>query len=544
MATQSTTTRKAETITGSDFRRMIAGSYRAFLREHEYINSLNVYPVPDGDTGTNMLLTLGAVARAVEEAPRDGIGSLSKRAADSAIMGARGNSGVIFSQLFRGIARGLSGKQEATSDEIGKAFQYGVLYAYRAVARPVEGTILTVAKGIAKGAHRAVRERLPFDEILIEAVRAGREELKRTPELLPVLKSAGVVDAGGQGLITFLAGCLEGLVGVYAGPEADFQNMLTTSPLADEATELPDLVHPYCTEFLINGSEVPFAEIRRQLDGLGESVVLAEGSGFVKVHIHTAHPGQVLEAAISWGTLHGIKIENMADQHRNLTFFHNRERAGAALISVVAGEGLIGIMRQMGVDIILSGGQTMNPPVEDFMSAVHGGRADRYIVLPNNKNIILAATQVKKLLGDRVEIVPTQNVLQGLAAILAFNADETVEENIRRMTAQAEQVKAGAVTVAVRDSIVQDHTVPAGQFIGVAGQEVLAAGEALLPVLQDLAAQLADENSEIISLYYGADLTESQAQEAAAQLRAAMPATEVEVYFGGQPHYHFLISVE
>ena len=533
---------KTEMIAGNDFRRMIAGSYRAFLREHEYINSLNVYPVPDGDTGTNMLLTLGAVARAVEEAPQDGIGSLSKRAADSAIMGARGNSGVIFSQLFRGIARGLTGKQEATSSEIGKAFQYGVLYAYRAVSRPVEGTILTVAKGIAKGAHRAVRDNLPFDEILIEAIRAGREELKRTPELLPVLKAAGVVDAGGHGLITFLVGCLEGLAGVYTGPEADFEKMLTPLPTA-EFMETSDLTHPYCTEFLVRRCTVAFAAMREKLNAMGDSMVLVEGDGFVKVHIHTAHPGAVLEAAINWGTLHGIKIDNMADQRRNLSF-RSRDKAELALISVVSGEGLIGIMRQMGADIILAGGQTMNPPVEDFMAAVHGGHADRYIILPNNKNIILAAAQVKKLLGDRVEIVPTLNVPQGLAAILAFNADEALADNVRRMAEQAGRVKAGAITVAVRDSVARGQTVPAGQFIGVVDNEVLAAGEELNPVLQELVAQLAGADSEIVSLYYGADLTEAEAREAADQLRAAAPGLEVEVYFGGQPHYHFLVSVE
>ncbi|HWR41332.1 MAG TPA: DAK2 domain-containing protein [Patescibacteria group bacterium] len=538
-----TQNRKRERISGGDFRRMIAGSYRAFLREHEYINSLNVYPVPDGDTGTNMLLTLGAVARAVEEAPRDGIGSLSKRAADSAIMGARGNSGVIFSQMFRGIARGLAGKDEATSAEIGKAFQYGILYAYRAVSRPVEGTILSVARGIAKGAHRAVREQRPFDEILIEAVRAGREDLKRTPELLPVLKAAGVVDAGGQGLITFLSGCLEGLAGVYTGPEADFEKMLAPVLSPAEAAELPDITHPYCTEFLVNDASAAFAEIRRKLDDLGDSVVVAEGGSFVKVHIHTAHPGAVLETAINWGTLHGIKIENMADQHRNLTF-RNRERASVALISVVSGEGLIGIMRQMGADIILSGGQTMNPPVEDFMAAVHGGHADRYIILPNNKNIILAANQVKKLLGDRVTVIPTTNIPQGLAAILAFNAEASLEENLRRMTAQAERVKAGAITIAVRDSQVRGETVPAGRFIGVADHEVLTAGAELQPVLQDLARQLAGEDSEMVSLYYGLDLTEAAANAVANQLRQALPQLEVELYFGGQPQYHFLISVE
>lgn len=537
-----------EVITGGDFRRMIAGAYRAFMREHEYINNLNVYPVPDGDTGTNMLLTLGAAARAVEEAPQDGIGALSKRAADSAIMGARGNSGVIFSQFFRGIARGLAGKQEATSAEIGKAFQYGVLYAYRAVARPVEGTILTVAKGIAKGAHRAVRDNLPFADILIEAIRAGREDLKRTPELLPVLKAAGVVDAGGQGLIAFLSGCLEGLAGVYTGPEANFEQMLTVQAGGRYEQELAeDMAHPYCTEFLLKSCDTPFDQVKKQLSPMGESVVMAQGDGFIKIHIHTAHPGTVLESAIQWGTLHDIKIDNMADQHRNLTFGgkeRSRGRVGLAIISVVSGEGLIGIMRQMGVDIVISGGQTMNPPVEDFISAVHGGLAEKYIILPNNKNIVLAAVQAKKLLGDRVEIISTVNVPQGLAAILAFDPADSLAVNIKRMTEAAAQVRAGAITAAVRDSMVHGELASAGKFIGVCDQEVTVAADTLEQALNSLVAELKGPESEMVSLYYGADLTAAAANAAVESLKKQSPDLEAEIYFGGQPHYHFLISVE
>ncbi|HEY3425037.1 MAG TPA: DAK2 domain-containing protein, partial [Negativicutes bacterium] len=323
-----------EIITGDDFRRMIVGAYQAFMVEHEYINSLNVFPVPDGDTGTNMLMTLAAVAQAVSEAADSGIGSLSKRAADSAIMGARGNSGVILSQIFRGIARGLSGKQQVSSAVLGKAFQYGVLYAYRAVARPVEGTILTVAKGIAKGTQRAVREGGPFVDILIAAIAAGEQELAKTPELLPALKAAGVVDAGGKGLIVFLSGCLEGLTGVYAGPEAAFGKTLIA---VTQQLELA-VPHPYCTEFMIKNCSINIKEARQQLLMLGESLVLAEGDELLKVHIHTAHPGEVLESAITWGSLHDIKIDNMADQHRQGTNVTTAERSSLAVISVAAGE--------------------------------------------------------------------------------------------------------------------------------------------------------------------------------------------------------------
>lgn len=540
-----------DVIDGKDFRRMIAGAYGAFMREHEYINSLNVFPVPDGDTGTNMLLTLGSVAKAVADAPDEGIGSLARRGADSAIMGARGNSGVILSQLLRGIARGLSGKDTATSAEVGKAFQYGVLYAYRAVARPVEGTILTVAKGIAKGTHRAVREHAAFADILNEAITAGRLELKRTPELLPALKAAGVVDAGGQGLIVFLAGCLEGLEGRYNGPEADFGRTLTVPGMMVEVS----ISHPYCTEFIVKRFAASLEEVKRQLEQMGESLVLAPGDNILKVHLHTAHPGAVLESAIAWGTLHDIKIDNMADQHRNTMELGQAPAPAAvpaptqpktklALISVAAGEGLTAIMQQMGAAVVISGGQTMNPPVEEFIAAVHNGPAEQYIILPNNKNIVLAAGQAKKLLGDKVAIVPTINVPQGLAAILAFNPDKGLAENLEHMLAAQAGVRAGGVTVAVRDSAVNGQNVPEGSYIGVIDGSVAVWAEELPAALLALVQHLAGPETGMVSLYYGAGLTEEQAQELADWLSKQLTGVEVEVYFGGQPHYQCIVSVE
>lgn len=532
-----------EWLTGNDFRRMIVGSYQTFMREYEYINNLNVFPVPDGDTGTNMLLTLKAVAQAVKEAPDSGIGSLSKRAADSAIMGARGNSGVILSQIFRGIARGLVGKEQATSSEVGKAFQYGVLYAYRAVSKPVEGTILTVAKGIAKGAHRAVRDGLDFMDVLSHAIEAGEVELAKTPELLPILKSAGVVDAGGKGLIVFLTGCLEGLGGGYAGPEADFDNSLQAITLGETKV---DITHPYCTEFLVKHCSLSGAEVKKILLPLGDSLVVAQGNAVMKVHIHTARPGVVLESAMSWGTLHDIKIDNMADQHQQRHEFlpvspgHN----DIAIISVAAGQGLAEIMKQMGAGNVIMGGQTMNPPVEDFIDAVHRGNGEKYIILPNNKNILLAVAQAKKLLGDRVEIVPTTNVPQGLAALVAFDANLSIGDNVERMIARSTEVKAAAVTIAVRDSVVEGRTVTAGKFIGVVDNRVIVDADDVKTALLNMVGSLLEEKDEVVSLYYGADLTEQGAQEWADALSNQFPDIEVELYPGGQPHYYFIISVE
>lgn len=530
-----------EWVTGNDFRNMIVRSYENFRREHEYINSLNVFPVPDGDTGTNMLLTLGAVARAVNEAAETSIGALSKRAADSAIMGARGNSGVILSQIFRGIARGLSGKERATSPEVGKAFQYGVLYAYRAVSKPVEGTILTVAKGIAKGAHRAVRDRLAFVDILTEAIRAGEVELAKTPELLPILKAAGVVDAGGKGLLVFLSGCLEGLGGEYTAMEVDFDSTLKAVFAEPEKV---DLVYPYCTELLVKSCSTSTLQAKKQLITMGDSLVVAEGSDFMKIHIHTARPGAILELATSWGTLHDIKVDNMADQHRETVPILLKERSGTAIISVAAGPGLAEIMSQMGADIIIMGGQTMNPPVEEFIEAVEQGNAENYIILPNNKNIILAAEQVKKMLGDRIEIVPTANVPQGLAALVAFDSELTIKNNVERMSGRLSEVQAAAVTKAVRDSMVDGHKVVSGRFIGVMDNRVLVDGDDVKESLIKLVKTLLQPESEMISLYYGAGLTEGEAQELAEVLEAEFTGVEVQIYLGGQPHYHFLISIE
>lgn len=535
-----------EWITGNDFRRMIVGAHRTFMREHEYINNLNVFPVPDGDTGTNMLMTLSAVARAVSEAPEQGIGSLSRRAADSAIMGARGNSGVILSQIFRGIGRGLAGKEQASSAELGKAFQYGVLYAYRSVSKPVEGTILTVAKGIAKGARRAVRECVPFADILNEAIRAGEEELARTPELLPILKSAGVVDAGGKGLTVFLAGCLAGLSGDMEGPEADWDRHLTVVG-APQGGEALDLAHPYCTEFLVKGHRLSVADARQLLANHGDSQVVAEGGEFLKVHLHTAHPGAVLEMALGWGSLHNIKIDNMSDQHRQTIVVPEptgRPRAPLGIISVAAGPGLAEMMQQLGAEHIVMGGQTMNPPVEEFVATVHQGNADRYILLPNNKNIILAAAQVKKLLGDRVEVVPTGNVPQGLAALIAFDPEISLEENAANMKARIEGIKGGAVTVAVRDSVVEGRKVEAGRYIGVVDNRVLVDGGELADALIGLIEKLAEDDAEVVSLYYGEALHEEEARALAALIGERLPDVEVELYPGGQPHYHFIVSVE
>lgn len=533
-----------EVITGNDFKRMIAGAYNEFSLQHEKINQLNVFPVPDGDTGTNMLRTLGAVARAVAESQEEGIGSIAKRAADSAIMGARGNSGVILSQIFRGLGRGLAGKHEVTSAGLGKAFQYGVLYAYRAVSKPVEGTILTVAKGIAKGAYHAVRADLPISDILETAIEAGNVELKRTPELLPALKAAGVVDAGGQGLIVFLQGCLQGLGGDFASPSLDFEMSYKAAKIMPQVEF--EIAHPYCTEFMVKNTKATAAEVKKVLTEMGDSVVIADGGEVLKVHIHTGHPGLVLECAVGWGTLHDIKIDNMADQHRStlVSEASNKEKVKTAIITVAAGDGLADIMKNLGAHMTILGGQSMNPAVEEFIDAVHRDIAEKYIILPNNSNIILAAAQVKKLLGDRVEIVPTVNTPQGLAALVAFDDAADIAENVQKMTDSIKTVKEASLTMAVRDSKVGEELVKEGSYIGVIGGKVKVYGAEMNATLVDTVKAILDDTSELVSLYYGDEVTEDEAKEVAEILEEALPELEVEVYAGGQPNYYFLISIE
>lgn len=530
----------AETIDSKDFSRMIAGAHKAFLRDHQYINRLNVFPAPDGDTGTNMMLTMAAVDRAVQEAPdNSGIGALAKRAADSAIMGARGNSGVILSQILRGIARGLAGKDQAGSATLGKSFQYGVLYAYRAVSRPVEGTILSVARGIAAGTRQAVRDNSAVSDILRTAIAAGREAVLRTPDQLPVLKAAGVVDAGGQGLLTFLTGCLEGLEGVSGSPESDWDQNLIVTALPGQAV---DLAHPYCTEVLVRECTVSRDEAERLLLPLGESLVLAAGDGMLKVHLHTAHPGAVLETALTWGTLSGIKIDNMAEQHRSVQPMAGMKRE-LAVIAVAAGRGFAAMMTRLGATIIIDGGATMNPSVEEFVAAVHQSHASGYIILPNNQNIVLAAQQAARLLGGRAAVAQTVNMPQSLAALMAFDGNATLEENLCAMNRSSKLVKTAAITVAARDSQLGDEAVPAGQYIGLIDGKTSVHHDDLAEAVALMAANLIDEETELVSLYYGENLTAGEAEVLAEMLRLRYHKN-VEVYEGGQPMYQVIISCE
>ena len=532
-------------ITGKQVKDMLLGAYHSFEKNFEAINDLNVFPVPDGDTGTNMMHTMASVARELSAMSDTAeAGEVGAAAARSAIMGARGNSGVILSQLLRGIGKGVAGKKTLNNTEIGKAFQFGILYAYRSVSKPVEGTILTVARGMAKGTYQAIRTaNVSLEDVVLQAIASGKEELAKTPDMLPALKAAGVVDAGGQGLIAFFEGCLAGLRGqdcqvlpVTAG-KATARITNTAEPL--------DLEFPYCTEFIVKGANVDKKTVSEALQGFGNSMIVAVVEDIVKVHIHTKHPGDALNAAQQWGTLHDIKIENMRDQHENRLFTAEDiqpVKHGVGVLSVAAGDGIAKIMHEMGAAEIISGGQSMNPPVEDFVQAIENGTCEEYVILPNNKNIILAAEQVRKLLGNsKVSFVPSTNMAQGLAALLRFDATKSLDENTVVMTKEAKEANGGSVTVAVRDSVVNGLEVHEGDYLGILNDKIVCTGSSIAQVLEQM---LADGDYELISMYYGADLTADDAEELAEVVGAMNDDWEGETNYGGQPLYPILLAME
>ncbi|HPU00931.1 MAG TPA: DAK2 domain-containing protein [Bacillota bacterium] len=551
-------------IYAADFQKMIIGASYFFDREKEEINALNVFPVPDGDTGTNMSMTLAAAAEAAMAYRGDAIGDLALKTASRALMGARGNSGVILSQFLRGIARGLQGKRVAYTEDLSKAFQYGVVYAYKAVSRPVEGTILTVARETARGARGAARSGADTIGIMEAAIESGRKALARTTEMLPALKEAGVVDAGGMGLIVFLEGCLfavqHALGEILARREdekGEAGEKSATGTAAAAPGEALDLAHPYCTELLIKG--VPAAaELQKRLAPLGDSLLVVGQEDICKVHIHTADPGSVLTACLAFGTLHEIKIDNMADQHRHAfhpqapvetvaTFSGAQKPKGKDDIGVIAvsfGEGIKELFLSLGADEIVFGGQTMNPRVEDLFNAAQRLPTERVIILPNNKNIQMVAQQVQRLCAKEVAVVGSRSIAQGLAALVAFKPEADFQENIRLMEESMGQVKSGEITYATRDTVIRGKKVARGSYLGLYNGQLCSAGEELIPAALDLLEQMLDDEDELVTILYGKEISRSDAENFAATVAKAYPHVEVELKYGGQPIYYYIMAIE
>lgn len=529
-------------IDGNCFKNMLIGAYQLFQKKYEIINQLNVFPVPDGDTGNNMLNTLKSMYSMIADvSPEEPVGIIAEKASAGAIMGARGNSGVILSQIIHGISRGLHGKKTASCGQMSKAFQYGILYAYRAVTKPVEGTILSVARGIAKGTHDVYKSETDFSKILEASIDSGNEALAKTPEQLQILKDANVVDAGGQGLIFFLMGCLNGLTGKVEDIKVDVKPVISRLEAKGESFSIE---YPYCTEFIISPCKVEAKEVRKKLSSWGESMIVAAGDNLVKVHIHAQRPGHVLDMAADWGTLHDIKCDNMVDQfHKNKEKQQKMAKKPLGILTVVSGDGWTKLFEKMGADVV-SGGQSMNPSVQELSAGMENGQYEKYIILPNNKNIILAAQQLKKMLGEKVHIVPSTNPMEGLAAAMAFAADATIEENLEAMTAQMGEIKTGMITTAVRDSVVGESVIHKDDFMGlVKGHEVISLAD-FRQCFHEVLGLLVDEDTEIVTVYYGADLSEEDCQAELTKAEELYPDVTFEMYEGSQPLYPMFIAAE
>jgi DAK2 domain fusion protein YloV len=530
----------------------------------EEVNTLNVFPVPDGDTGTNMFLTINSAVKNIKIDENQNIAQVMQDFSMGALMGARGNSGVILSQMFRGFGQSISGKESATAADMAKAFQRGVDLSYKSVMKPVEGTILTVFKDFAAAAVDYAKNHDDIVAMLETALAAGQKSLDNTPNLLPVLKQAGVVDAGGRGIMIIFEGglnYLKGQGGTAEVAEAASVNLTEEALAAPVIDDITEIVYAYCTELLIKGNDLPTDQIKARLsqEPEGDSLLVVGTENVVKIHIHTNDPGDVLHYAASWGSLHDIKIENMCDQYAKLpkdevtacdrqpeTAVIEEIPASAAsgVLAVCCGEGMAEIFSSMGAQV-LAGGQTMNPSAEEIMKSVSKIAADQVIILPDNKNIILAAQQAQKLIEKPVYVLESKFVTQGIAAMMAFDPDQPAEDILEEMRQASQSVKSAEITYAVRDTSYNGIEIQKGDILALSEGQISAGGKELLPTLMQLLENIVDQdNDNIITLFYGNDLTEEQAQEAVDMVQEKYPDMEVDYYYGGQPLYYFLISIE
>ncbi len=554
---------KMKQIDAALLQKMLIGGAKRLEANKEYINELNVFPVPDGDTGTNMTMTALAAAKEVGNAPEVTVKEVTRALSSGSLRGARGNSGVILSQLFRGFYKGVKSEEVLTTQTAAAGFKNAVDTAYKAVMKPKEGTILTVAKVTAEKAVECARDTEDFNEFAEVVVKEANAILKKTPEMLPVLKEAGVVDSGGQGLVEFL----QGAVDVLSGKEVDLSGVERTAkkPAAAQ-TEAPleekDIKFGYCTEFIVmTKEEISMEEEQKFKDflmGIGDSIVVVADEDIIKVHVHTNHPGKAIEKGLTYGELTNMKIDNMREEHRerlNLTQAESQveeqpakpeePRKDYGFVAVSIGQGMNDIFRELGVDYLIEGGQTMNPSTEDMLNAIEQVNAETVFILPNNKNIILAATQAQSLVEDKnVVIIPTTTVPQGISAIIGFDPEADAEENEESMKDIIECVKTGEVTYAVRDTSINGITIKIDDIMGIDDDGIKKVGQDVEKVTLELLEEMVDEDSELISIYYGADTTKEQAEALLEKVEETYGDCDVQLEYGGQPIYYFLLSVE
>ncbi|WEV38110.1 DAK2 domain-containing protein [Lactobacillus sp. ESL0680] len=547
-------------IDSNKFRDMVRVATHRMGRNAEFVNSLNVFPVPDGDTGTNMNLTIESGAKAVAENPSTSVGDLTESLAKGMLMGARGNSGVISSQLFRGIYKATQGMKTLNAQELANAFSNGVATAYKAVMKPVEGTILTVARVAAQEGANKANETDDVEEVMEAIVDGAKKSLKTTPDLLPVLKQVGVVDSGGQGLLFIYEGFLEGILGEnfadrYQPDEGEMDEMINAMHHQSVQTQLStqDIENGYCTEIMVDltadiPNKKPFnlEEFRNHLSEIGDSLLAVSDDEVAKVHVHTEHPGEVFAYGSQFGQLGKIKIDNMRIQHETIVndSDEQQESVDFAVIAVASGNGVRKLFESEGVNRIISGGQTMNPSTQDIIDAIKKSGAQKAIVLPNNGNIVMAAKQAAEVSEIPVGIVPTKTISQGLTAMLSFDPDLSVEENVDSMTEDLEAVVSGEVTQANRDTTINDVEVHANDYLGIIDGDIEVDHPDLVTATVNMVEKMLDEDSEIITIMFGRDSNKKQADEVVANLEAKHDDLEFEVHDGGQPVYNFLISVE
>lgn len=551
-------------ITTSLFQEMVQAGATRLNKQAEYVNSLNVFPVPDGDTGTNMGMTIENGAKEVSDRSASTVGEAAGIFAKGLLMGARGNSGVITSQLFRGFSQSVKDKDELDGAALAAAFQSGVEVAYKAVMKPVEGTILTVSRGAAIGAKKKAESTNDAVEVMRAALEGAKTALAKTPDMLPVLKEVGVVDSGGQGLVFIYEGFLSALTGEFIASE-DFQATPATmseminaehhkSVAGHVATE--DIKFGYCTEIMVALKQGPtyvkdfdYDEFRNYLNNLGDSLLVVNDDEIVKVHVHTEDPGLVMQEGLKYGSLVKVKVDNMRNQHEAQVEKEERqakpvEEKEYAIIAVVAGDGLADIFKAQGVDYIISGGQTMNPSTEDFVKAVEELNARNIIILPNNKNILMAAQSAAEVIDQPAAVVETKTIPQGLTSLLAFDESKSIEENYERMSASLGDVVSGSVTTAVRDTTIDGLEIHENDNLGMVDGKIVVSNPDMMETLEETFAQMLDEDSEIVTIYVGEDGSEELANELAQALAEKYEDVEVEIHQGGQPVYPYLFSVE
>jgi DAK2 domain fusion protein YloV len=516
------------------------------------IDALNVFPVPDGDCGKNMFLTMRAAIETASRVPDKSTSTVSKALADGALLGARGNSGVIMSQFLKGLSHGLTGKDSFTIKELAAALEEASLSAYRAVNQPTEGTILTVMHDVAEAALAVSARNSENLRSLFEAmVEVAKESVARTPSLLTILREAGVVDAGGQGFYVLLEGALSYLKGEASGlPSRKVEPKATILPPAHEViglwsrTEEP---YGYCTQFLIEGKGLKLDKIRKRLEGKGKSLIVVGDESNVRVHIHTFDPSLALRYGLSLGTLHQISIESMDDQHQNFVRVQ-REKLPAldtAVVVVAMGEGMQNVFSSLGATAVVSGGQTMNPSVRDLVTAIESVPSEKVILLPNNKNVIPTAAQVKQLTSKRVVVIPTKTMPQGIAALLVFNSEADIEQNALNMETATTEVGTVAITQSVRATTFQNLSIKKGQFIAVVDdEEIVAAGDSISAVVFQALDKLVSTATKLVTVYYGSTMPTSEAETLSQELASRYPGAQIELVNGGQPNYHLILSLE